>query len=103
VPYCSVPCRASQSVATWRARQLYASKARLQVAIDAAQLGSWQYDPRHRVVSGDTRFKEIFDVIAENGAVVEEIMKRVHPDDAERVWAAFQVALHPADPKPLRE
>jgi hypothetical protein len=55
------------------------------------------------VVSGDTRFKEIFDVIAENGAVVEEIMKRVHPDDAERVWAAFQVALHPADPKPLRE
>jgi len=80
-------------------RQLYASKARLQVAIDAAQLGSWQYDPSHRVVSGDTRFKQIFDV-AENGVGVEEIMKRVHPDDAERVWAAFQVALDPADPKP---
>ncbi len=79
-------------------RQLYASKARLQVAIDAAQLGSWRYDPSHRVVSGDTRFKQIFDV-AENGVGVEEIMKRVHPDDAERVWAAFQVALDPADPK----
>jgi PAS domain S-box-containing protein len=80
-------------------RQLYASKARLQVAIDAAQLGSWQYDPSRRVVSGDTRFKQIFDV-DENGAVIEEIMKRVHPDDAERVWAAFQVALDPAAPKP---
>jgi PAS domain-containing protein len=35
------------------------SKDRLQLAMDAAQLGSWQYDPRHRVVSGDARSKEI--------------------------------------------
>jgi two-component sensor histidine kinase len=27
-------------------------------------------------------------------------MKRVHPDDAERVWADIQAALDPADPKP---
>jgi hypothetical protein len=31
------------------------SKARLQVAIDVAQLGSWQYDPHQRVVSLDMR------------------------------------------------
>jgi PAS domain S-box-containing protein len=28
-------------------------------------------------------------------------MKRVHPDDAERVRAALRAALDPADPKPL--
>src|SRR5262249_26373204 len=79
---------------------LLASKDRLQLAMDAAQLGSWQYDPVHRVVSGGTRAKEIFDFdIAENEVVIEEVMKRVHPDDAERVWAALQATLDPVDPK----
>jgi PAS domain S-box-containing protein len=74
------------------------SKARLQVAIDVAQLGSWQYDPHHRVVSLDMRSKEIFDV-AEYEAPIEEIMRLVHRDDAERVWAALEAALDPAEPK----
>jgi len=74
------------------------SKARLQVAIDVAQLGSWQYDPHQRVVSLDMRSKEIFDV-AEYEAPIEEIMRLVHPDDAERVWAALEAALDPAEPK----
>jgi PAS domain S-box-containing protein len=74
------------------------SKARLQVAIDVAQLGPWQYDPHQRVVSLDMRSKEIFDV-AEYEAPIEEIMRLVHPDDAERVWAALEAALDPAEPK----
>jgi PAS domain S-box-containing protein len=79
---------------------LLASKDRLQLAMDAAQLGSWQYDPVHRVVSGDMRAKEIFDFdIAENEVVIEEVIKRVHPDDAERVWAALEATLDPVDPK----
>src|SRR5262249_55021390 len=31
------------------------SKDRLQFALDAAQLGWWQYNPSRRVISGDTR------------------------------------------------
>ncbi len=75
------------------------SKARLQLALNAAQLGWWQYDSLHRVVSLDTRSKEILD-IAEDGTVVQEIMRLVHPDDAERVWTAFQTACDTTDPKP---
>jgi PAS domain S-box-containing protein len=74
------------------------SQTRLQLAMDAAHLGSWRYDPLHHVVSGDMRCKEIFDV-AENEALIEEIMERVNPDDAEGVWAAFQAVLDPAGPK----
>jgi PAS domain S-box-containing protein len=74
------------------------TETRLQLAMDAAHLGSWQYDPLHRVVSGDTRSKQIFDV-TEDEAPIEEIMERVNPDDAERVWAAFQAAFDPAEPK----
>src|SRR5215472_17350329 len=78
---------------------LYASKARLQFALDAALLGWWQYDLRRRAVSGDARFKEIFEVPADE-TPVEEIMKRVHPDDAKGFGAASETALDPIDPKP---
>jgi PAS domain S-box-containing protein len=80
-------------------RHLYASKTRLQIAMDAAQLGWWQYDQRHRVFSGDARSKEIFDVTADK-TPIEEIKKRVHPDDAKRFWAASEATLDPSDPKP---
>jgi PAS domain S-box-containing protein len=77
---------------------LQASKDNLQVALDAAQLGSWQYDPRHRVFSGDERAKEIFE-FAENEAPLEEVMTRVNPDDAEKFLAAIEESLDPFDPK----
>jgi PAS domain S-box-containing protein len=80
-------------------RALRASKDRLQLALDAARLGWWQYDPVHRVISVDTRLKEIFDFTS-NETPIEEFMERVHPDDAERVWADREAALDPADPKP---
>jgi PAS domain S-box-containing protein len=74
------------------------SKDRLQLALDAAQLGSWQYHPRTRTVSGDARSQQIFDV-AKDVAVIEEILKQVHADDAERLRAAIDAALAPGDPK----
>ena len=77
---------------------LQASKDRLQFALDAALLGWWQYDPHRRVISVDTRFREIFDV-ATDEMPVEEIKKLVHPDDAERLWADHQASLDPANPK----
>jgi PAS domain S-box-containing protein len=73
---------------------------RLQLALDAAQLGCWQHDPVNRVsLWSDRRAKEIYDV-AEDKTDVEEFTKRVHPDDVERVWAALEAALDPVDPKP---
>ncbi len=82
-------------------QDLQASKDRLQLALDAARLGSFRYDPLRRVLSGDARAREIFDFdIAENEAAIEELMKRVHPDDVERFWAVREASLDPADPKP---
>src|SRR5262249_30047757 len=77
---------------------LKASKDRLQLALNAAQLGSYQYDPRHGVFSGDARAQEIFD-FAENKAAKEEIMRLVHPDDLERGSVALEAALNPGDPR----
>jgi PAS domain S-box-containing protein len=80
--------------------QVEANKDRLQLALDAAQLGWWQYDPLNRVAFWrDRRLKEIFDV-AEDKTEIEEFTKRVHPGDVERVWAGMEAALDPLDPKP---
>jgi PAS domain S-box-containing protein len=80
--------RRSFSALTTVLRQREQSQFRLQLAMDAAHLGSWQYNPLHRVVAGDTRFKEIVDV-AENEASIKEIMERANPNDMGKVWAAF--------------
>ena len=79
---------------------LQASKDRLQLALNAAVLGWWQYDPLRGMVLGDTRYKEIFDFTADETPTLEEFIKRVHPDDLERVLADREAALNPADPKP---
>ncbi len=80
-------------------QDLQASKDRLQLAFDATRLGWWQYDPLLRVTSGDPRFKEIFDVTADEISN-EDLIKRVHPDDAEKFRAKREAALDPANPKP---
>jgi len=49
--------------------------------------------------SGDARFKEIFDVTADEISI-EDLMKRVHPDDLARFSADREAALDSANPKP---
>ncbi len=77
---------------------LRANKDRLQLALNAAQLGWWQFDLRRRVFSGDARSQEIFD-FPKNDATIEEIMNLVHPDDVEMVQANLAAALNPVDPR----
>src|SRR5215469_2396567 len=81
---------------------LQSSKDRLQLALDAALLGWWQYDPIRGLVWWDTRMKEMFDV-AEDRTDIEEFKRRVHPDDIERVWAAVEAALDPTNMKPYAD
>jgi PAS domain S-box-containing protein len=70
----------------------------LQHALDAAQLGSWQYDPFRRAFSFDARCQEILGVLAD-GVALEEFMSWVHPDDAGRAWACLNDVLDPAEPR----
>jgi PAS domain S-box-containing protein len=82
-----------------RAEQaLRESRQQFQLCLSAALLGSWRYDPARRVFSWDAHAREIFG-LAENDTPLEEFMTRVYPDDKERVWAAYNAALDPAEPK----
>ncbi len=50
------------------------------------------------MISGDARAKEILDFPGRE-LVIDALMERVHPDDSERVSAAFVGSLNPANTK----
>jgi PAS domain S-box-containing protein len=77
---------------------LQASKERLQLALDAAQLGWWEYDPVRRILSRDGRAQEICGY-ADDEVTIEEFLKQMHPDDAARFSAVREAALVPVDAK----
>jgi PAS domain S-box-containing protein len=82
-------------------QELYASKDRLQLAMDAAQLGLFNLDPRRGVFSANARLKEMYDFDAARDEFgFEELVERIHPDDLERFWAIRGAAFNPADPTP---
>jgi PAS domain S-box-containing protein len=74
------------------------SEWRLQLALAAAQLGSWEHDPVRRVLSGDARARELFDFPGEEIAT-DDMIARVHPDDVAMVKAALVESLDPVNPK----
>ncbi len=70
-----------------------------QLALDAAQLGWWHFDPQTRISTYDRRLAEIFG-IAGCERPVEEFYALVHPEDRTAVRTAGQAALDPLDPQP---
>jgi type I restriction enzyme M protein len=79
--------------------QLREAAAQRQLALDAAKLGWWHYDPLTNVSWYDNGYCTIFDVTGSERPN-DEILERLHPDDLPGVWAKVEAALDPADPKP---
>ncbi len=69
------------------------------LALAAARLGWWHYNPLTRISDYDERYCEIFGVSGSQRPN-DEILTFLHPDDLPRVWAAVEAALDPVDPKP---
>ena len=71
-----------------------------QLALDAAALGWWRYDPATMTSSYDKRYREIFGVSGSQRPN-EEILEILHPEDLPHVWAAVEASLDPNDPRPF--
>ena len=80
-------------------REVAQSARHRQLALDAARMGWWHYDPVTRMAYWDERYREIFGVTG-SGQANDEILKLLHPDDLPSVWAAVEAALNPVNPKP---
>lgn len=70
-----------------------------QLALDAARLGWYHYDPRSGIVWGDERLRETFG-LTHSQFDIAEALDRLHPADLERVRAALDAAFDPLDPQP---
>ena len=78
--------------------QLESVSAQRQLALDAARMGWWHYDPATRISWWDERYKDIFQVTGYRQPN-DEILKRLHPEDLPGVWARVEAALDPVNPQ----
>ncbi|HEU0051560.1 MAG TPA: PAS domain-containing protein, partial [Longimicrobium sp.] len=69
---------------------------RLRLALEAADIGTWDFDLAAGVLSWDARCKAMFGVPPEEEVDYERFLALLHPDDRARTDAAVQAALDPA-------
>jgi PAS domain S-box-containing protein len=71
----------------------------LHLALDAAQMGWWQYDVATEVVTWDRRAREIFGT-TEPELNYTKLLDHIHPDDRPHVKAAVAAAMRLDNPVP---
>ncbi|CAN7677480.1 PAS domain S-box protein [Rhizobium sp. LjRoot98] len=76
--------------------ELADSEARLRLATEAAEIGTWDYDPASNTLGWDVRCKQLFGLSAEATVTYESsFLAGIHPDDRERAHEAVQRAIDP--------
>ena len=73
-------------------KKLIKSQERLDIALEAAEMGVWELDCSKGVVNCDARTQEIFD-IQEHGNCEKQFFERIHPDDRAIVQQTIQFAI----------
>jgi PAS domain S-box-containing protein len=79
--------------------RLRASEARRRLALDAAELGTWNMVPATRAIQTDARFRAIFGT-TEEWTDYFQALAIIHPDDLPAVKEAITTATRLEDPTP---
>jgi two-component system cell cycle sensor histidine kinase/response regulator CckA len=70
------------------------SQERLQLALSAARMGTWRWDPSSDVLSWDEGLRALFGLDSSRLVTAyAELLERIHPDDRPQVQDALQRAL----------
>lgn len=83
----------AQDEARRRGDALHASEERLRLALHAAGLGTWEYDPEGRIVRFDERGTVLYGSPPGAALNYDDWLAHVHTDDRERVTAMVRRAL----------
>ncbi len=76
-------------------QQLLEQEERLRLALQAANLGTWEHVPGTRALHWDARAKAIFGLGAEDSLDFEAYVASIHPADLEGVYAGIGKAMDP--------
>lgn len=74
---------------------LRASEQRTALALEIAELGTWNWDPAGSEVVADARCRAIWGFEPHTPITIDRALERVHPEDRERVTSGRARALRP--------
>lgn len=77
------------------------AETRLHLVLDAASLGTWDFDPVIGDLEADARFRALFGLRSDARLDFTAVLQCIHPDDRERVDAATRRMMDPERPEPL--
>jgi PAS domain S-box-containing protein len=78
-------------------RKLAESEERSRLAIEAADVGTFDFLPLTREIQWSRRCKELFSLPEEGATTYETFLGRLHPDDRKTTQEAIERALRPGD------
>src|ERR1700753_1712766 len=67
--------------------------ARMQFAIQAANIGFWEVDLASNTVKWDRRCQELFGISSSGHIPFEEAIRHIHPEDLDSVLTAVQRSI----------
>jgi len=82
-------------------RAVQDAKTRERLVLDAASLGTWDFDPLTGQLEADMRFRALFGLSARATLDFTAVLQCIHPDDRERVDAATRRMMDLGNPEPL--
>ncbi|KXV04342.1 hybrid sensor histidine kinase/response regulator [Caballeronia megalochromosomata] len=85
--------RYRQFEARLRIEQLHEGEARLQTALTAGHLGSWDLDLSTGILTASATCKAIFGHAAHAAFTYETLLGSIHPDDRDRMQAAVKASV----------
>ena len=71
------------------------AEERFRLALDAARLGTWDYDPSRQQLACDERFRALCGLTSDEVATTPRLIEAVHPDDRRGVQQAVERSLSP--------
>lgn len=74
-------------------KRIEESENKLRFAIDAAELGTWDYNPVTNKFEGNDRLTEWFGLFPKSDIDLNSAIEIMHPSDRERVYNAIKTAL----------
>ena len=75
--------------------RLKADENRLNLTLQAAPIGFWEYNLRTNVLNWDERLRSFYGYSADAELRLEDYHSRLHPEDYEAVRAGYEAALRP--------
>jgi len=106
-----LPAAVDRAIAETRERQerqraeqaLRVSETSAQLAIDAAGLGKWEYDPQTKQLEWDARCKALFGLPADADIGQAQFLKQCHVEDRDRIERALRDAIRPGSEGTITE